>query len=498
MHSFVLCLLTLTLLCSPGHAETGGRDHHEIARGDDADPGQYPYVVRVLRRVDEDGSLSSCTGTLLAPDWVLTAAHCVGAIEGLPVADTEDLRVFIGHDWEHMRQGNAEDQSGILQVVIHSQWSDIVLGTNDVALLQLEKSFSVEPMRILSAAEEARYAPSGTTAVAVGWGKTERVDSPRFLQHVEVPLLSRDDCNKRLRVFGLRQAVGTFCGGTAAEGIRSGDSGGPLLVPVGSGFGQVGVASLASVDPELVGFPGTYVQISRHYDWIQRHVTGATGEVAAHWVIPTSVNARGRGGGVFKTKVILNSNDPENDIEITATLYGPNGQEGQRTIVLKPLNYAVYWNFLGYVFDYSGGGAVEFTSHRPFDLASVEVYIDTDNGRSTTVVSNRPTPFKPYSGEAISLGVEVSKDQRTNIGVFNNSAHSQTVTAQVWAGDGSEEPVQTITFDLSAKSWSQKSVSAKVDNGFIYWQIPREAYLYVVGVNNQSQDGTLTVPIPLE
>ena len=40
--------------------------------------------------------------------------------------------------------------------------------------------------------------------------------------------------------------------------------------------------------------------------------------------------------------------------------------------------------------------------------------------------------------------------------------------------------------------------SGKVEEGYIFWQIPREAYLYVVGVDNESQDGTLIYPISLE
>lgn len=95
--------------------------------------------------------------------------------------------------------------------------------------------------------------------------------------------------------------------------------------------------------------------------------------------------------------------------------------------------------------------------------------------------------------------VTVDGSTRTNAGVFNNSNRSQTVTASVYYPDSdSEDADQTITFSLPPKGWSQKPVSARGTRGYIFWRIPREAYLWVVSVDNRSNDGTLSVPIPLE
>ena len=91
--------------------------------------------------------------------------------------------------------------------------------------------------------------------------------------------------------------------------------------------------------------------------------------------------------------------------------------------------------------------------------------------------------------------VTVDGSTRTNAGVFNNSNQSQTVTARVYY-TASDDPDQTITFSLPPKGWAQKSVSARGEGGYILWRIPREAYLWVVSVDNQSNDGTLSVPTP--
>ena len=226
-------------------------------------------------------------------------------------------------------------------------------------------------------------------------------------------------------------------------------------------------------------------------------VEGLTPLTSRHWVIPTTANVAGRFGGIFKTNLTL-ANLNEEDIEVTAKLYGTQGLVKQETISLEAVTYYPWNNFLGTLFGYRGSGAVELTADKPFQVASVEVYIDSSNGRNTTVVLNQPTPPLLYSGSAISFGVNIDDDKRTNIGVFNSSSRSQTVTARVHSGERGADPVQVIRFDLPAKGYSQKSISSRLENGFISWQIPGEAYLYVVSVDNSSNDGTLTFPIPLE
>ena len=162
-------------------------------------------------------------------------------------------------------------------------------------------------------------------------------------------------------------------------------------------------------------------------------------------------------------------------------------------------NYYWTWNnFLEEIFDYQGAGAVEFSGNAPFTV-SAEVYTTSYDGTYTTVVHNGPAPLTPYLSRAASVGVvAVDGSTRTNAGVFNNSNRSQTVTADVYYPDSdSEGPDQTITFSLPPKGWMQKAVSARGARGYIFWRIPREAYLWVVSVDNRSNDGTLSVPIPL-
>ena len=218
----------------------------------------------------------------MAPDWILTAAHCLVGEDG-SVANPSDVFVVVGHDLiainNSVQQGDTTSVRQATQVVPHPQYSTLILGRNDIGLIQLDQPFPITPIKILT----PRYYGRGSICSfrhhcrRRGWGQTENGEQPTILQQVNVPLLSLAECRRRLRPFGLGQPDGTFCAGTAAEGARSGDSGGPLLVRFRSVWGQVGVASLGSRDPELVGFPATYVQISAHYDWIHQHISVSGG-----------------------------------------------------------------------------------------------------------------------------------------------------------------------------------------------------------------------------
>ena len=215
-----------------------------------------------------------------------------------------------------------------------------------------------------------------------------------------------------------------------------------------------------------------------------------------HWVIPTMANSPGKGGAYYRTKVILSNFDE--DLDLTVTLYGPGGLVARRNRSIEANYYWTWNNFLEEIFDYRGAGAVEFSGNAPFTV-SAEVYTTSSQGKYTTVVHNGPAPLIPYSSWAANVGgITVNSSTRTNVGVFNSSNRSQTVTAYVYYPDtDSDDPDQTITFDMPPKAWAQKAVSARGERGYIFWRIPREAYLWVVSVDNRSNDGTLSVPTPL-
>ena len=211
------------------------------------------------------------------------------------------------------------------------------------------------------------------------------------------------------------------------------------------------------------------------------------------WVIPTMANSPGRQGAYYRTKVLLVNFDSK--LDLTVRLYGPGGLVAQRSRLIEANAYWTWSNFLADLFDYEGAGAVEFSGNVPFTV-SAEVYTTSAGGKYTTVVHNGPVPLTPYSTRAWSAGVvTVNEATRTNAGVFNSAHRTQTVTARVYyPGNDSGDPDQTLFFSLPPKGWAQTRVSARGVRGSIVWIVPLEAYLWVVSVDNLSNDGTLAFP----
>lgn len=211
--------------------------------------------------------------------------------------------------------------------------------------------------------------------------------------------------------------------------------------------------------------------------------------------VPAMANTPGALGGVFKTKaVIFNPTDLSFPIEVT--LYSSNGKVKQTIINMAAGQIRNYENFLEEVFGYSGAGTVNFDSlslpggSLDFGfLVNSEVYMDSANGRFSTVVTSGP-PLDPVSPGvlAYSTGISVDSTSRTNLGCFNASFSTNLVDADVY--DSSGKLLTTIRLTVPGASWTQVPLTVQVSGGYISWKPISPAYCYAVVVDNKSNDGT--------
>lgn len=202
-----------------------------IVGGNDASPGEYPFVAHVVI----DG-LFSCTGTLVTPTKVVTAAHCgslvAGGIVNVPIGQPGQLiDVTIGSlQTPEPASPGSERRTGT-KVDVHPEWLGLGSVSGDVAVVTLDAPSSKPPVKVAGTGEESIWSP-GTLATIAGYGVTqEGGDQPALLQEAQVPIVTDDVAAAAYPdTFETRTQLGA---GFPQGGVDTcqGDSGGPLLAP---------------------------------------------------------------------------------------------------------------------------------------------------------------------------------------------------------------------------------------------------------------------------
>src|SRR5581483_3168554 len=74
-----------------------GEDNEMIVSGTETPEGKFPYQVRLYTSMEEQRGF--CGGSLIAPQWVLTASHCVtdGDLGRGPTTQTDPEDIVIGY-----------------------------------------------------------------------------------------------------------------------------------------------------------------------------------------------------------------------------------------------------------------------------------------------------------------------------------------------------------------------------------------------------------------
>jgi trypsin len=285
-----LCVLPATTFAEPepqpkvvgGEATTIEEWPWQVALA--CEPGSSPQCLS-----DENGFFRQfCGGSLVAPDVVITAAHCVfdDDPEVLAFEPASDFEVFTGRTTLSSTQGEDIDvleiyyfvDDGMGQPLLQAQSTDPNVNPElfdpvtlewDVALLHLESESTSQPIKVAGADETALW-DEGRPAYISGWGSIDDGSFPDDLHAAEVEMISDTDCANAypepppppVDPYFVPETM--VCAGFLEGGVDTcgGDSGGPVVVPADlapdvQGFRLVGDTSwgLGCAFPEN---PGVY------------------------------------------------------------------------------------------------------------------------------------------------------------------------------------------------------------------------------------------------
>lgn len=199
--------------------------------------GDYPQTVAILL----GGAL--CTGTLIAPDWVLTAAHCVTASE-LGVSTQAQVTSMVSVHFNALR-ANGGTAVKAIDTFPDPGFNINALGSHDAGLIHLaQKVTDIKPVKLNF---DPAQAPVGVAVTMVGYGvsdtTTQTAGTEYVVQQTSVNCSLQEGTDANLLCFNQ----------TSGKGKCNGDSGGPSFVTTGSTLLEVGITSFGDQNCQQFG-----------------------------------------------------------------------------------------------------------------------------------------------------------------------------------------------------------------------------------------------------
>lgn len=262
--AFSLLAVALALIFLPAPRAQAGLVTPFIVGGSTVSSAtELPYQAQVIIRPPGAGYYYLCGGSLIAPDLVATAAHCLQDDNGAQYA-ASTFTVTVG---QLNLPASGGQTRGVARAIPHPSFTGAPSYRYDAAMLQLASPVTLgSTVALLPVGPANESLPTSTNLQVSGWGTTAAVPanaSPSYnygpssptLRKVTVPISTACAAHS-----GYQDPDTQLCAGTTSKDACEGDSGGPLTSPAG-GVHLVGIVSSGNGCAST--YPGIYTRVGK-------------------------------------------------------------------------------------------------------------------------------------------------------------------------------------------------------------------------------------------
>ncbi|XP_041129978.1 chymotrypsin-C-like [Polyodon spathula] len=236
-----------------------------VVGGVDARPNSWPWQISL--QYSKDGNwYHTCGGTLIATNWVLTAAHCI--------SKSKTYRVELGkYNLKEAEAGSIAIPAA--EIIVHEKWNSLFI-LNDIALVKLKEhvalSDSIQPACLPI---EGQLLPHNNPCYITGWGRLY-TNGPLAdnLQQALLPVVDHATCTLPDWWGGMVKEKMLCAGGDGEVSGCQGDSGGPLNCQRSDAAWVVhGIVSFGSGwSCNYPKKPTVFTRVSAYTDWINTKI----------------------------------------------------------------------------------------------------------------------------------------------------------------------------------------------------------------------------------
>ncbi|EDW16001.1 chymotrypsin-1 [Drosophila mojavensis] len=242
-----------------------GSSQERVVGGYDVPDDEYvPYQVSMQFLTKSGKMRHFCGGSLIAPNRVLTAAHCVNGQNASRISVVAGIR-------------DLNDDSGqraqVQSYEMNENYEELV--TSDIAILKIDPPFEIDDKRVSTIdVSSSDLVGADQEVMLTGWGSVFHFGTgpfakyPNILQKLSYKTLDNAKCKETMTQLTDTEicALERF-----GKGACNGDSGGPLVMANGDSLKQVGVVSYGTAFCAS-NSPDVYTRVSMFNTWIKERM----------------------------------------------------------------------------------------------------------------------------------------------------------------------------------------------------------------------------------